>query len=254
MNSKRIRELAALHALKQVQSRLDDVVEIEVDGAHLDKKSLSDRQQRLEKEFDNRAGRNEKPNLIEQGIHAIEERADQIRKTIGRLKEGEQLLSELTKNTERVQRDKVVSLRFRNGSTLRLPVRFIDPHASQLLYRMNQSGVVSSYLPLVGHILPPLFATTSLVSSRVARWLGDDEFARAAQQTGQKQLRQSAAFLIPVADAALGALTLLKSHQDARATMREAVGAAEIAALSQQGPAAVPRLTRNPLDAWNDRS
>lgn len=109
---------------------------------------------------------------------------------------------------------------------------------------------MSSYVPLLGHILPPLFAATSLLGGRVARWMGDDELAGAAQKTGQKQLQQSAALLIPVVDAALGALTLLKSYQDARTTVHEAVGVADIARLSQEGAASVPPAARNPLDAW----
>lgn len=250
MKSKRIRELAAIHALRQSRHDLDEVKEIEVDGIHLDKAQIKAREARLGKGRSGAEAKAAQPNLLDKGMHAIEERADQIRKTLGRLSEGEKVLASLSENTERVERKNNVTLHLQDGSSLDIPVRFVDARASQALYRMNQSGLVSSYVPMLGHVLPPLFAVTSLFGGRVARWIGDDDFAQAATRTGQKQLQQSAALLIPVVDAALGALTLLKSYQDERAMLREAVGVTDIASLSQQAPARVPNNTPNPLLAW----
>ena len=251
MKSKRIRELAAVHALRQTKIGLDDVKDVEVDGVHLDKNKITARETRLEKGRFHIDAKDAHPNLFDKGMSAIEGQADQIRKTVGRLAEGEKILASLTGNTERVEREKTVTFRLKDGSALEIPVRFVDAKASQMLYRMNQTGLVSSYVPMLGHVLPPLFAATSLFGGRVARWMGDDDLAQAATKTGQKQLQQSAALLIPVVDAALGALTLLKSYQDERATLREAVGASDIASLSQQGKARVPNTdATNPLLAW----
>ena len=251
MKSKRIRELAAIHALRQSKLSLDDVKDVEVNGVHLDKDKIKARETRLEKGRARVDAKDANPNLFDKGMGVIEGRADQIRKTLGRLSEGEKVLASLSGNTERVERERNVTLRLKDGSSLEIPVRFVDARASQALYRMNQTGLVSSYVPMLGHVLPPLFAATSLFGGRVARWMGDDDLAQAATKTGQKQLQQSAALLIPVVDAALGALTLLKSYQDERATLREAVGAAEIASLSQQGKAQVPDSdAQNPLLAW----
>ena len=250
MKSKRIRELAAVHALRQTQVNLDEVKAVEVDGIPLDKKNIQAREARLEKGQARADANAARPNLVDKGMDVIAGRADQIRKTVGRLAEGEKLLGALSENTERVERERDVTLHLKDGSSLKIPVRFVDARASQILYRMNQTGLIASYMPVLGHVLPPAFAAASLFSGRVARWMGDTDFAHAATQTGQKQLQQSAALLIPVVDAALGALTLLKSYQDERATLREAVGAAEIASLSQQGQASVPGEKPNPLLAW----
>ncbi|MCP4501387.1 MAG: hypothetical protein GY822_15620 [Deltaproteobacteria bacterium] len=254
MKTRRPKELAAVHALGQQRPKLDDVKSLKVDGQEVDLEKVEKRLDQVQNMQDTLLARAEKsdlnPGFVERGFEKIDKKSDRFREKIGNSKYGDRMLDSISVTTEQVHRSHDVTIELKNGSELHIPLEFIDLGATDTLYKLNKVGLLSGSVPWLGHFFPPLFAVSTLLAGQIARLVDDEPLRNALIDTGKKQARQAGVAAIPLVSSPFIALTILKSHDEARTLLFDAAKARDVANLSGQSPAVVPKNDDNALLAF----